>query len=512
MAILYRFAPRDRRLEPVNLLQYEQRITGVVEEVFDENLKDVHVYETYFEFTLERSVPLSSLLKMGRHLQSALHFSYHFRRQAVEMYALVTREEDSFSVSFLDRTVCELSPQALAERVRTSRGYREEAGEWANLVNYLTLYTVQLNEESVTRFFPWAYILNEHSENGSLFRVRLQHRRIEVRPQEESDFSFSYNSFPESFFVFDHLYTGDRDYGKYADLARLISCEPARDDRIAARIRELLSLEGAHIPPVPPALLSTRLPSGKHPYVFRVHNVGQGLATSLEYNKTRILYFDFGIACGRNIKTLPLHVDLAIAKNGVIILSHTDEDHWCGFRKEPLGLSATWIIPRQRSKAPFAKAVAAILLNHGKVYYNNPNGLSCGDFIVAHAGSTLRPGRNPHDFHQTGYAMYLHGKDSDGNSRNIAISGDQDYDYQPQAQLHGLHLLVACHHGGKYSWSRRCSLPAPADDSGRVVYSYGVNNSYMHPSETRAYELAGWNDRVNTPDGDYFEEITISLR
>lgn len=509
MAILYRFAPRDRRLEPVNLLQYEQRITGVVEEVFDENLKDVYVYEAYFEFTLERSVPFSSLQEMSRQLRRSLQVPYQFHRLAVKMYAFVTQEEDSFSVSFLDQTVCDLSPQALAERVHASRSYREEAGEWANLVNYLTLYTVQLNEESVTRFFPWAYILNEHSENGSLFRVRLQHRRIEVRPQEESDFSFSYNSFPESFFVFDHLYTGDRDYGKYADFARLVSCEPVRDDGIAARIHELLSLEGAHIPTMPPALLSTRLPSGKHPYVFRVHNVGQGLATSLEYNKTRILYFDFGIACGRNIKTLPLHVDLAIAKNGVIILSHTDEDHWCGFRKEPLGLSATWIIPRQHSKASFSKAVAAILLNHGKVYYNNPNGLSCGNLEVAHEKSACSSSCDPH---QTGYAMYLHGKDSNGNPRNIAISGDQYYDCQPQAQLSGLHLLVACHHGGKYSQNCHCSLPAPANTSGRVVYSYGVNNSYMHPSETRAYELAGWNDRVNTPDGDYFEEITISLR
>ena len=510
MAILYRFGPKNRRLRSVNLLQYEQQITGIVDEVFGDNLKDVYVYEAYFEFTLERSVPFSSLQEMSRQLRRSLQVPYQFHRLAVKMYAFVTQEEDSFSVSFLDQTVCDLSPQALAERVHASRSYREEAGEWANLVNYLTLYTAQLNRKSFRMVFRWRNCRKERSEGGGLFLVRLQHRRIEARPQEES--YLSSGPFPTPSFVFDHLYTADRNYGEYADFARLVSCEPVRDDGIAARIHELLSLEGAHIPPVPPALLSTRLPSGKHPYVFRVHNVGQGLATSLEYNKTRILYFDFGIACGRNIKTLPLHVDLAIAKNGVIILSHTDEDHWCGFRKEPLGLSATWIIPRQRSKAPFAKAVAAILLNHGKVYYNNPNGLSCGDFIVAHAGSTLRPGRNPHDFHQTGYAMYLHGKDSDGNSRNIAISGDQDYDYQPQAQLHGLHLLVACHHGGKYSWSRRCSLPAPADDSGRVVYSYGVNNSYMHPSETRAYELAGWNDRVNTPDGDYFEEITISLR
>lgn len=512
MAILYRFAPRNHSLGAVNLLQYEQQITGVVDEVFDDNLKDVHVYETYFEFTLERSVSVSPLMKMGRRLQSALHFSYHFRRQAVEMYALVTREEDSFSVSFLDRTVCELSPQALAERVRTSRGYREEAGEWANLVNYLTLYTAQLSEESVARFFPLGYILNERSESGSLFLVRLQHRRIEAWPQEE--IYFSSGPFPESFFVFDHLYTADRHYGEYTDLARLASCEHVCDDRnrIAARIRELLSLDGADISPVTPELLSSWLPSDEHHYVFRVHNVGQGLATSLEYNKTRILYFDFGIAYGHNLKTLPPHVDLAIAEGGVIILSHTDEDHWCGFRKEARGLGATWIIPRQHSKAPFSKAVAAILLNHGKVYYNNPNGLSSGDLIVAHASSHLSPGRKPFDFHQTGYAMYLHGKDSEGNPRNIAISGDQDYDYQPQAQLCDLHLLVACHHGGKYSWSSRCSLPSPANKSGRVVYSYGKGNSYKHPSKTKEYELAGWNDRVDTPTGDYFEKITLSLR
>lgn len=510
MAIIYRFAPKNHSSESVNLLQYEQQITGVVDAMFDNNLKDIHVDKTHFEFILERSVPFDSLQEMNRQLQRSLQVSYQFHRLAVKMYAFVTQEDDSFSVSFLDQTVCDLSPQALAERVRASRSYREDAGEWANLVNYLTLYTAQLSRESFARFFRRCYPLNGDLEGGGLFLVLLQHRRIEARPQGE--IYFSSGPFPTPSFVFDHLYTADRNYGEYADFARLVSCEPVRNDRIVARIHKLLSLEGARIPTMPPALLSSWFPSGEKQYVFRVHNVGQGLATSLEYDGTRILYFDFGTAYGRNLGTLPPHVDLAIAENGVIILSHTDEDHWCGFRKEPLGLSATWIIPRQRSKASFSKAVAAILIHHGKVYYNDPNGLSSGDLIVAHASFHLSSGRNPRDFHQTGYAMYLHGKDSEGNSRNIAISGDQYYDCQPQTQLQKLNLLVACHHGGKYSRSSRCSPPSPANKSGRVVYSYGKGNSYKHPSKTKEYELAGWNDRVDTPTGDYIEEITLSLR
>lgn len=506
MAILYRFGPKDRRLRSVNLLQYEQQITGIVDEVFGDNLKDIYVYEAYFDFTLERSVPFSSLQEMNRQLQRSLQVSYQFHRLAVKMYAFVTQEDDSFSVSFLDQTVCDLSPQALAERVRASRSYREDAGEWANLVNYLTLYTAQLSRESFARFFRRCYPLNGDFEGGGLFLVLLQHRRIEARPQGE--IYFSSGPFPESFFAFDHLYTADRNYGEYADFARLVSCEPVRNDGIVARIHELLSLEGARIPTMPPALLFTQLPSGERRYVFRVHNVGQGLATSLECDGARILYFDFGTAYGCNLRTLPPHVDLAIAENGVIILSHTDEDHWCGFRKEPLGLSATWIIPRQRSKASFSKAVAAILIHHGKVYYN-PGSLNYHDLVVGHNKFACSPNCDPH---QTGYAMYLHGKDSEGNSRNIAISGDQYYDCQPQTQLQELHLLVACHHGGKYSRSSHCSPPAPANKSGRVVYSYGKGNSYKHPSKTKEYELAGWNDRVDTPTGDYIEEITLSLR
>lgn len=505
MAILYRFGPKNRRLRSVNLLQYEQQITGIVDEVFGDNLKDVYVYEAYFDFTLERSVPFSSLQEMSQQLRRSLQVPYKFHRLAVKMYAFVTQEEDSFSVAFLDQTVCDLSPQTLAERVHASRSYREDAGEWANLVNYLTLYTAQLSRKSFRMVFRWRNCRKERFEGDGLFLVRLQHRRVEVRPQEE--IYFSSGPFPTPSFVFDHLYTADRNYGEYADFARLVSCEPVRDDGIAARIHELLSLEGAHIPTMPPALLSTRLPSGEHPYVFRVHNVGQGLATSLECGGARILYFDFGIAYGCNLKTLPLHVNLAIAAGGVIILSHTDEDHWCGFRKEPLGLSATWIIPRQHSKASFSKAVAAILIHHGKVYYN-PGSLICHDLVVDHNRFACSSSCDPH---QTGYAMYLHGKDSNGNHRNIAISGDQYYDCQPQTQLQKLHLLVACHHGGKYSRSSRCSLPSPANKSGRVVYSYGKGNSYKHPSKTKEYELAGWNDRVDTPSGDYFEEITLSL-
>lgn len=56
--------------------------------------------------------------------------------------------------------------------------------------------------------------------------------------------------------------------------------------------------------------------------------------------------------------------------------------------------------------------------------------------------------------------MRLEVSDDNNKKINIPIAGDQDYDYQKLNTLKDLDILVACHHGGKYCWSKkeRCQM------------------------------------------------------
>lgn len=56
-------------------------------------------------------------------------------------------------------------------------------------------------------------------------------------------------------------------------------------------------------------------------------------------------YFDYGIVCRRNKFTLPYDVELPIAEGATILLSHVDEDNWCGYRINPDALKCRWMIP-----------------------------------------------------------------------------------------------------------------------------------------------------------------------
>ncbi|MGV8147364.1 MAG: hypothetical protein ACLKAM_12440 [Alkaliphilus sp.] len=81
--------------------------------------------------------------------------------------------------------------------------------------------------------------------------------------------------------------------------------------------------------------------------------------------------------------------------------------------------------------------------------------------------------------------------------------GDQRYSYLPPAVLKDIDILVASHHGGSYSKSsRHTSFPSPNLRS-IVIYSYGTDNRYGHPSHVAAYQQRGWTNSHHTTNGDY---------
>lgn len=245
--------------------------------------------------------------------------------------------------------------------------------------------------------------------------------------------------------------------------------------------------------------------------LFTVHDIGQGLATSIsEINKIPFLYFDYGMTVKKNFSSIKfLPVD---CQNTRIILSHVDEDHWYSYRKNNQALKCTWYVPDQVGKGIYYQFLARISANNGKaILYKK--GFTINNFEICHSTTSLiNSKRNPKQTktHETGYGMYISAMTNNNEkSLKILIAGDQDYDYQNPQYLKDLDILVACHHGGSYCWSKKFAGITPASDSSTVIYSYGIGNKYKHPTKTSDYQNWGWKKEHHTAkDGDF--TVTIN--
>lgn len=247
--------------------------------------------------------------------------------------------------------------------------------------------------------------------------------------------------------------------------------------------------------------------SGKR-YEFNVHYVGQGLATSLSIEgEPPFFYFDFGTGYGPNKSNPSDSISLPVNKDTLIVISHLHEDHWCGFRVNPDALECTWIFPNQTRSLGLNQLINSILLKKGTVYSYSGD-LKLHPIYIGHTSSTISSTRVAKQKHETGYAMYINGKQK-GEDYRITVSGDQDYDYQDSKQYEYSNVLVACHHGGKYCWSKLFKQITPSPN-GTIVYSYKTNNTHNHPlpDSRRNYTIWGWDNYHETPiSGDFITEM-----
>ncbi len=245
---------------------------------------------------------------------------------------------------------------------------------------------------------------------------------------------------------------------------------------------------------------------------FRVCNVGQALATSLaEYGQVPFLYFDYGLPYGKNKDTRPIDVDLPIRKGGYVFLSHIHRDHWWGLGEFPDAYRANWYIPEQSYELEFPKKMAEIRIAGGHCYRIQDLELKISKNVkieISHSAESITSkGRTAKNKHEIGMVMRICVKKED-REFHILVAGDQDYDYVKKSFLKAVDLLVACHHGGTYSWTTYAGLPQFFSSlESTIVYSYGKNNTYGHPSKRSRYEQAGWVNFHDTVNGDYV--ITI---
>lgn len=500
-------------------MHYGEEIQNVLGEHFKDNLKDSAVKGTYFEFKLFVSVPAKMLQEMGRKLHETLPIDESgFSRMKQELYALVYRprdeEDDSLGqeqaiyVEFIDAMLLKGQDEFL-DRANAFFQRTHDLSQ-QNLVEYpeeviKNFYIDILNAHSSIRSFSNFF---ESSDEISCFAVTGFHRRHrefgegfydgqnrdKVKLENCSDIGFLEHR--------ETIRNQIDDWEGYSDFLEIRSAK--KQSKLVAEIEKALSL---HLEPADtiPALNSIKL---GQKYIFRVHDVGQALATSISHEKCNpFLYFDYGMPYGKNAHTRPSKVDMHTEPGCTIILSHLHIDHWYRIFDEYNAYMCQWFIPPQYKTAMLKHKLAEIIASGGTV------GLVCRDItfscgkLTCGGTSKIKPARIATTVHETGLTLRIQASTvyKSVQECNILISGDQEYDYIEPLQLADLDILVACHHGGKFSWSKKDTPPlARGGDEATVIYSYGIGNTYGHPTKRGEYYKSKWiNEHDVCRDGEY---------
>jgi len=223
-----------------------------------------------------------------------------------------------------------------------------------------------------------------------------------------------------------------------------------------------------------------------------VYNVGQGNCVGIVGGDgLPRAYFDLGMGCFWNRHTVAVPPKLCYAQDPTVVLSHWDCDHWYIARADAEARRRTWITPRPNT--PLALKVAERLNAEGKLLIW-PDRL---DALRTSFGQIRRC--RGHTRNDRGLAAVVE-LDSTPEKQHVLLPGDAKYEYAADAEER-FHAVVATHHGSHNFGTR---VPVPASDGCGIVYSYGKENTYRHPSpqsESTHFRL-GWKSRLDTTSGN----------
>lgn len=524
MAYIYRYQLRDSALKDRTVLtDHTQIIQSVLDEHFNENLKDSIVEEKYFEFKLYATVSSKSLQRMGHKLKSELPIEikrYGFVRMEQTLYALVYSPQDNqeadIHIEFIDSILLD-NPELYKQRANNfyekfnSKGSLHKEDYVMDFGGIIKNYYIDILE---------SYYKDKNTFRGffgstkeiSYFRVKGYHRRYDDGQVDREEYGGN-KLFIEK--CFDAGYVENRERiseqeDNKSDYLEIHKTEELNNDKFESELSLLLpSAESVY---ALDNIQKSNMDDRRINYKFRVHNVGQAQATSLALNEEPpFLYFDYGMPYGRNTCTIPPQVNMPTNPGTTIILSHVDKDHWFRIAFDLNAYQCNWFIPDQHRRAQLNHKLAEIIVHGGSVQTIH-NEIAFGQGMLTCGGvSEINPSRPPSHVHETGLSLRLEAHDAKGNDLNILIAGDQMYDYIDAAQLRNLDLLVASHHGGAYCWSTHGCVPNPRNSKpSTVIYGYGTGNTYGHPSNTADYAAANWNQAHHTSiNGNY--EINIAL-
>lgn len=502
MSFIYEYHLRNaKERQETNLLIYQQELENLIEETFGRNLKEVITFEKSYEFRLYASVNDQVLRILGKQIKNIVTSEHGFVRKEQSLYAIVNsidEESAMISVEFVDSLVenSELYSRRVDRFFENNDmiGYSDEIRK----NYYIDVYSAEI---SIDKF---KQISGRKEVNvGDCYLIKALHRR-----GNENDIKENRNVV-ELDKIFDYPYLLLEEIIRRTDYSDfLILKKTTKVDKVFGKIKTTLTLTLEATKEI--SVLSKI--NSKKEIVFCVHNVGQALATSFAYEgENPFLYFDYGVPFGGNTRTFPVGTVLPVDRNNTeIVISHLDRDHWLGISRFIDAYECAWYIPNQRRESQLNHKIAEIMLQGGSVKLVLGNIIS-GGFSISCAGiSTYNPARPPMKKHETGLALCVDAQDECDNNCKILIEGDQDYDYVENAFLVDVNILVACHHGGNYSWTVHSDLPHPIIDNNRIVYSYGHLNTHHHPSRTAQHKAMGWTTEHHTStDGSYEKIIRI---
>ena len=516
MAYIYRYQLKKSGLRAyINLKEYSKTIQSILSEHFYLNLKDSMVEEQYFEFKLYSTVSSKYLQKMGRLLKAELPFGIHgygFIRMEQTFYALVYKpmlnEENAIHIELIDSELLDGNKKfteradAFFEKAMAIKSAYEKK-EADNEAGIIKNYYVDILEAYVDKkILP--PILN-CSDEVNCFFLKGYHKRYTNKQYGEMGKKSNCILLEKGF---DVAYVENKEKIRMQEDDKLDYLEIILTKEQKSKIKEISVELDLIINTAGKIEALDKIWKVENPdyYKFRVHKVGQALATSIsKNNKKPFLYFDYGMPFGDNKTTRPSIVSTPTCPESTIILSHVDKDHWYRIADEPNAYRCHWFIPKQYLKVGIRHVLAEIIVRGGTAEYIRNDIpfsrglLSCGGI------SKITPSRVATTVHETGLALRLNVCDTHGRELNILVSGDQMYDYIDNTLLDNLSILVASHHGGSYSWSGAGRVPNagnPVDSI--VIYSYGIGNSHGHPSTTGDYVAANWNrDHHVDIDGEY---------
>lgn len=522
MAFIYRYEVRNKRLrKELDLQKFDQQIISVIQKLFEYRLKDTRITQNFFEFKLYESVKNTLLREMGKKLSFVFNGleekNNGFVRMKQEFYAIVYPNEyenrNKYYVELIDSkdinesTRIEKQAQKYIMNSKTKDDKNElnkhlDISEKTKKAFYIDVLSSDINIKEDN-------IITYERKEKIYFKVSGYHVK---KNNNESNLELN-NNFIEITNFFDVGYLEKiNDSSKERsekDKLKIIKYKKICDKEEIKKIKDLDCTinEVNNIKELDDIVKNKNL-------IFTIHNVGQGLATSIGNEKEKLIYFDFGMGYNAEEKNNPKIITANISPNRIIILSHIHMDHWYRLLYEINAFKCNWYIPNQDRKKVFNHKCAEVIAKGGSVnIIKNEINFSVGT-ILLNGKSNIKPTRGPSHEHENGISIRLEVKDEFGNDKNILISGDQRYDYMKAKYKKDLDILVASHHGGTYTWSNRKNafkdIPIPRSEDSIIVYSYGNNNEYEHPSKESDYSKIGWKIDKKTPiNGDFSIKLKL---
>lgn len=231
---------------------------------------------------------------------------------------------------------------------------------------------------------------------------------------------------------------------------------------------------------------------------FRVHHVGQGHCSYLNFNRKSRGFYDVGYTRYVINDTSSKFNSFNNYKPKWIILSHWDSDHFLGVVNfiPKTCLSIPWITPASVNYTINSnRLIGLIAYFNGKLYLinNSFTGYNHNNMFYLLKGSGKPYNDN---------GLYI----TINNKKKMVSLGDLDYKHLPNNHpFYDVDIIVIPHHGSKQK--TKCPFKCINSNS-KFIVPVGYN-TYKHPqpSETKALKVIGFQEHDTQKHGAFFDYI-----